>query len=33
MLHIIFSKTISMLENLGFAVFALNNSRQIKKRF
>ena len=32
MLHIIFSKTIFRLENLDFALFALNNSRQIKKR-
>ena len=32
MLHIIFSKTIFRLENLDFALFTLNNSRQIKKR-
>ena len=32
MLHIIFSKTIFRLKNLNFALFALNNSRQIKER-
>ena len=32
MLHIIFSTTIFRLENLKFALFALNNSPQIKER-
>ena len=32
MLHIIFSETILRLENLNFALFALNNSPQIKER-